>query len=335
MAWVGAAILPGCNSKRVSGAEADCSDARAAPFDQGGPPATGAEDTDARVPAGNAQSGLAALLPAEVGEYRPSGEDGHYDRRTIFDLLDGGAEVLLALNVRAVVSRHYSRPGAPELSVDLFDMGSSNDAFGAYHHDMREGASAGFGHESELGGSSLFFWKDRYYVSVVAYANTAEGRVAVKAVGKEVADRIQAPGEIPRIVAYLPNKDLVASQVHYFHTWQLLRSHYPFPKDDLLGLGSDTEGVLAHYGQTDAGSEVVRTAVFMVRYPTAARADHGRRRFAAGLLSDPDAGIGRTERGWAGIQASDDAVMGVLDASSAQHVSELLHAAARARKGAK
>jgi hypothetical protein len=306
LALLSAVSVAGCDSKRSS--------ASTAPR----PTQTGALSP--------AQSGLAALLPSEVGEYRPSGEDGHYDRRTIFDLLDGGAEVLLALNLKAAVSRHYTRPGAPELEVDVLDMGSSSDAFGAYHHDMREGASAGFGRESELSSSSVYFWKDRYYVSVIAYANTAEGRDAVRAVGKAVADRIQTAGEIPRIVSFLPPKGLVASQVHYFHTWQLLRSHYAFPPEDLLGLGTDTEGVLAHYGQT---------ALFVIQYPTAARAQQGRERFAAGWLGGADAGIDRRERGWTGIQASDDVVIGVLDGNSANQVSELFAAVNQTRNGAK
>ena len=335
LALVSAASLSGCDSKRVSGAGAESADARAAPKDHVGPRAAGAEQAGTRAPTGNDQNALATLLPPQIGEYRPSGKDGHYDRDTIFDLLDGGAEVLLALNLKAAVSRHYARAGAPDLSVDLFDMGSSNDAFGAYHHDMREGGSAGFGRESELAGSSMFFWKDRYYVSVVAYADTADARDAVKAVGNAVADRIQTPGEIPRIVAYLPPKGLVPSQVHYFHTWQLLRSHYAFPTDDLLGLGNDTEGVLARYRQADAGGEEARTALFIVRYPSAARADQGRQRFAAGWLAGADAGIGRTERGWAGIRSSDEWVVGVLDASSAEQVDALFAAVDRTRRGAR
>jgi hypothetical protein len=315
LASLAAASLAGCDAKRPSGSGAEPPDARAAPAQRSA-----------------AQTALAALLPAEVGDYRPSGEDGHYDRRNVFDLLNGGAEVLLALNLKAVVSRQYVRAGGPELSVDLIDMGSSSDAFGAYHHDMREGPSAGFGRESELGSSSVFFWKDRYYVSVVALANTAGARDAVQAVGKAIADRIQAPGEIPRIVSWLPQKDLVASQVHYFHTWQLLRTHYPFPAEDQLGLGSDTEGVLAHYGSADAGT---RAAVFIIRYPSAARAEQGRQRFAAGWLAAADAGASSKERGWAGAKASDDVVVGVLDASSAEQVGELLAAVERTRNGVK
>jgi hypothetical protein len=115
----------------------------------------------------------------------------------------------------------------------------------------------------------------------------------------------------------------------------LLRSHYAFPTDDLLGLGSDTEGVLARYGQADAGGEAARTALFIVRYPSAARAAEGRQHFAAGWLAGADAGIGRTERGWAGVRASGDWVVGVLDASSTEQVDELFAAVDRTRTGAK
>ena len=140
-------------------------------------------------------TGLTAVLPDKAGGYLPQGEDGRYDRDTLFDLINGGAEVFLALNVRAVISRRYAKAGAPELTVDVFDMGSDADAYGAYHHDIREGKSAGFGNESELGGSSVFFWKDRYYVSVVAFANTDASRTAVVEMGKAVADRIKNAGK--------------------------------------------------------------------------------------------------------------------------------------------
>ena len=71
------------------------------------------------------------LLPAEAAGYRPVGEVECYTADTLFELIDGGAEVYRSLNVERVVSRRYSRPDADEVIVDIFDMGSSSDAFGA------------------------------------------------------------------------------------------------------------------------------------------------------------------------------------------------------------
>lgn len=268
---------------------------------------------------------LAAILPQEVDGYRRDGNDGHYDRDTLFELINGGAEVFLALNFRAAVSRRYSKLGAPELIVDVFDMASSSDAYGAYHHDMREGKSAGFGHESELGGSSLFFWKDRYYVSVVAFASTDASREAVVAVGKAVADGIKNLGEVPGIVGLLPERGLDTSQVHYFHTWQLLSRHYDFGKSDLLNLGADTEGVLARYRRdaTDAGR---MPAVLLIQYPTVERAEKGHRRFVDGYLSGAQDEVIRTQKGWVGLRRRANLLIGVFDAATSDEASELLMA---------
>ena len=48
---------------------------------------------------------LAALLPTSFGEWRAKGVDGFYDRDNLFDLIDGGAEVYRALNLRLAINR--------------------------------------------------------------------------------------------------------------------------------------------------------------------------------------------------------------------------------------
>ncbi len=116
----------------------------------------------------------ASLLPDSIGGYAPQEEDGVYTYDTLFKLIDGSAEVYRSFNIHLAVSRRYGKPGASDIFVDIFDMGSSRDAFGAYHHDVREGEEAGVGHESERMGSVLFFWKDRYYVSILALRETPE-----------------------------------------------------------------------------------------------------------------------------------------------------------------
>jgi Family of unknown function (DUF6599) len=327
VALTGLASQTGCKGKKSSGGEKTRSGARIPPPGPTMAPASSAPPRHF--------STVAAILPQEVDGYRRDGNDGHYDRDTLFELINGGAEVFLALNFRAAVSRRYSKPGAPELIVDVFDMASSSDAYGAYHHDMREGPSAGFGHESELGGSSLFFWKDRYYVSVVAFASTDASREAVVAVGKAVADGIKNLGEMPGIVGLLPKRGLVTSQVHYFHTWQLLNRHYDFGKDDLLKLGADTEGVLARYRHEAVMDAGRMPAVLLVQYPTVERAERGHRRFVEGYLSGAREQVVRTERGWVALRRRASLLIGVVDAASLEEASDLLMAVEQQRKGEK
>ena len=283
----------------------------------------------------SAASPLAAIVPGEIGGYRPEGDDGIYDRDTLFELINGGAEVYRSLNVQTVLSRRYTRAGAAEILVDVFDMGTASDAYGAYHHDMREGKSAGVGNESELGGSSVFFWKDRYFVSVVALAATTASGQAVVAMARAVAARIRRRGKPPELVGLLPSRQLVTSQIHYFHTWRLLNRHYNFAADNLLELGPASEGVLARYRHSDKSSAAPLPALLVVRYPTAELAEKARRRFMAGFLPGVEAEISRTAASWVGLRRCGDLLIGVFDATSGEQVRELFAAVDRQRKGRK
>src|SRR3990170_5890286 len=75
---------------------------------------------------------LYQLLPAEMHQWRYDGKDKTYDPQTIFDYIDGAGEVYRAYNFLVLIVRRYERPNQPNLTVDLFDMGSADNAFGIF-----------------------------------------------------------------------------------------------------------------------------------------------------------------------------------------------------------
>jgi hypothetical protein len=226
---------------------------------------------------------LARLLPDEVRGWTPSRADGIYHHDNLFDLIDGGAEVYRALNVRAVLSRQYSKSAAPDIIVDVFDMGSASDAFGAFHHDMREGEDAGVGDESEAFGGSIAFWRDRYFVSEVAFDDDTATCDALRELGYAISSVIPSTGQPPLLVRALPPDGLVTSQVHYFHDKSLLDRHLFLGENNVLDLDRQTEGVVARYrlGQTARAGDDPATALLLVRYPSARRAGRARARLDA------------------------------------------------------
>lgn len=264
---------------------------------------------------------LVALLPTEAHGYRPDGRDELYGPDSLFELLDGGAEVYRSLNVRAVLSRIYAKPGAPDVLADLFDMGTAPDAYGAYHHDMREGPGAGLGQESEDAGSSLFFWKDRYFASVVATSSDSASRQAALAIARTVDGRIDREGPMPDLVARLPSRALVASQIHYFHTWPLLTRYYPFAGDNLLELDGETEGIVARYRSS---GERRPAMLLIVRYPSSERAADAHRRFLQAHLPGMDTEIADRDEGWVGFVRRDRELLGVFDAADREQVLSLI-----------
>jgi hypothetical protein len=272
---------------------------------------------------------LAGLLPAEIQGFRIGGRDRVYNFDTLFQLIDGGAEVYRALNVRTVLNRRYVREGAPGIIVDVFDMGSSQDAFGAYHHDMREEKDARVGQESEYAAGALQFWKDRYFVSVVALDETEDSTRAVLALGKAIAAAIPRKGAVPKLVEWLPSTGLIRAQVHYFHDWVSLNRRYMLAEENLLELDRSTEGVLARYRCGSKPAEGTRSqslVLVLIDYPSRRSAEQAHRRFLDKYLSGADQhGVARTENNlWAGSRQVGTLFVGVFDAPTKAEVLRLM-----------
>jgi hypothetical protein len=223
---------------------------------------------------------LSRLLPAEVDGWKPKGKDQYFDHNNLFSLINGGAEVYRALNVKKVIDRRYQNPRGPDIIVDVFDMGSSQDAFGAYHIDIREEQDVGVGHESEFQGGSLYFWKDRYFVSVVALKQTEDSKKAVIAFGKAIGKKIPRKGKKPELVGRLPQEGIVKSQVHYFHDWEGLNRLHFISEENLLGLSKETEGLLARLHPAGA--------LVLIRYPHEKDAGLAYKRFTDNFRDDDE-----------------------------------------------
>jgi hypothetical protein len=223
---------------------------------------------------------IAGILPVEVRGWTAVEPDGVYTGETLYEYIDGGAEVYRALNVRQVTGRTYEKPGAPEIIVDLFDMGSTSDAFGAYRHDLRTGEPAGIGRESELTEGSLAFYKGPYFVSIITLEETEASRDAMLEIGRRIDAAISQGGQPPELVRYLPEEGALSEQVHYFHTHESLNVYFSLGEGNPLLLHEKTEGIVARYAGDRAGGEAGPYTLLLVRYPSREEA----REAIAGLL---------------------------------------------------
>jgi len=220
-----------------------------------------------------------------MNSWRADKADRLADANSLFDLIDGGAEVYRALNVQRVVEREYQRAGHAIILVDLFDMGSDADAFGAFRNDVREHPDPGIGNGSEHESSSLFFWKSRFFVAVVATEETPEAIAAVLALGKAIAANIKQAGKPPRLVGWLPPGGLNKQELYFFHSAESLERLVPAAAGNPFGLSASTAVLLARYRRGNASSD---TLLLLVEYPTvdAARAVQQRLTSAGALPVD-------------------------------------------------
>jgi hypothetical protein len=267
------------------------------------------------------------LLPTEVRGWKAEPPDGLYDADTLYEYIDGGAEVYRALNVRRVLGRRYLSPEGPEIIADLFDMGSARDAFGAYHHDLREGEPAGIGRESEYLEGSLAFWKGPYFVSIIALGESEEARAAVLELGQDIAGRIREEGEPPVLLGLLPEKGILPGHTRYFHNHESLGRHLPLPGDNPLELDERSEGLLARYVPVArSGGETPAATLLLVRFPEAGAARRAGETLADLLVrgTGPEE-VGQSEGGsWTATRAEGKTLIAVLGAASSEEADRLL-----------
>ncbi|MCK4375278.1 MAG: hypothetical protein KAX19_08115, partial [Candidatus Brocadiae bacterium] len=270
---------------------------------------------------------LADYLPPEINGWRAEGKDGFYDRTNLFDYINGAAEPYLHYGFRRLAARRLVREGQPAILVDLFDMGTSQNAFGIFSFE-REGDDVGMGQGSEYETGFMRFWKGRFFVSILAEGETPEAEAAVFGLGKAIDIAIAETGPEPDLVRQLPTEGIGRRRVRYFRHHGLLNYHYYVADENILCLGQRTEAVLAPYA-TPQG----RLHLLLVRYPAAGEAEAALAEFLRAYAPEATGGAARTEnRKWVVAQGLGALVAVVFDAPSEEHARALIRSV-RARRG--
>jgi len=256
-------------------------------------------------------------LPNRIQEWKALGEDVYYDRATLFDYMNGGAEVYLAFDFREVFVRRFRRGEDEELSLDIYDMGSPAEAFGVFSCD-REDEEAGIGQGSEYGFGLLRFWKGRHFVSIMAGAEGEDVDRAVLELGRAVDRILEEEGPEPEILKMLPQTGLRPDRTSFFHSNVNLNNRFFIAAENILKLDRETDCVFAEYGPPD--EEPVN--LLIVRYPDALSAQNALRSFLASYMPESvENRITQTEDGrWTLARVTDSVisiVFGAQDEASA------------------
>ena len=281
------------------------------------------------LPIGGAVKDLGPKIPKQVLDWKSSGPDETYDRKTLYGYMDGGAEVYLAFDFREVLVRKYADGAGNELVLDIYDMGSPPEAFGMFSCD-RQDPEAGIGQGSEYGPGLLRFWRGRYFVSVTVSGNEDKAEKAVLELGRAVAPLLGPDGAPPDLVGRLPAAGLRPQKTAYFHNNIHLSNRYFISPDNILDLDEKTVCVFAEYGAP--GGDTARLLV--VRYPDAAKAEAAAASFRTSFLPGADTdGAALTEsKGWCAVRVRGGLLAAVFEASSKDYALRLAAEAVGAPK---
>jgi hypothetical protein len=263
---------------------------------------------------------LRGCLPGEINGWAKVPEDRIFDAKTIFSYIDGGAEVYKAYNMRQCLSRRYTKTDGPAIILDIFDMGSAEDAFGVFTHDT-DGKAIDIGQDARFRSGWLSFWKHRYFVSICAEEDTASAENAVAELGRKVGACIPQEGSRPDLLLKLPAEGLDSGSIRYLHHPAILNYHFYLADENILNLTPETKAVLANY---QSGRQSAR--LLIISYPDKKAAEKARDLFLKHYLSDADKkGVAKLEDGkWAAASLKNRLMIIVLESESRQMAENLL-----------
>jgi hypothetical protein len=254
---------------------------------------------------------LYSALPDEVSGWKKASPPDSYDKTNLFDYIDGGAELYISYNFQKLLAARYRGAGDEEIVIDMFDMGNSYNAYGLFSHGReREDGLAGQG--SEYNAGLLAFWKDRYYVSILAYPETEAKKTLVLGLGRTLAEAIPEEGELPPVIGLLPKPNLIPESVRYFHHYIWLNSHFFIANKNILLIDDETQAVLAKY-KTEAKPMPLLVAL----YPDEAKAKQAEQSFMRNYLKDATGRMAQMPDGlWTGCRREGNRLSIVFNAPS-------------------
>ena len=268
---------------------------------------------------------LAQSIPKKILDWESSGKDAVYDRKTIYEYMDGGAEVYLAFDFRNAFVRKYKNSSGEVIALDIYDMGSPEEAFGIFSCD-REDPEAGIGQESEYGYGLLRFRQGRFFISVTAAGDEKRAEKAILELGKAVAPLLGPAGPLPDLLKCLPQSGLKESRTSYFHAAVNLNNRFFISSENILGLGKDTDCVFAEYETSPAEMG----DLLIVRYQDEARARAAYEIFLKVYLPEagPAAAALTENKKWTMARIHGNYLAVVFEAPSKEYA-ETLHSAIR------
>ncbi|NNK94968.1 MAG: hypothetical protein HKP41_11520 [Desulfobacterales bacterium] len=261
-------------------------------------------------------------LPETLEEWSKSSDFAVYDAENLYVYINGGAELYISYQFINLISQPYVNEEDDEIKIDIFDMGSSQSAYGIFSHSRETIDNfVGSNIESEYAGGLLTFWKGRYYVSILAYPETESRKLVVQQLARKIAAQVQEDSYRPKILALLPEYKIQPHSIRYFKHFTWMNMYHFFSNKNLLNIDNETEVVMAKY--TVGTSK--HTVLILLQYPSEAAAEIAHNTFKNTFMANAkDEYTKGVDQLWTGCIRDKNLVVIVVDAPNLETAQKLV-----------
>lgn len=220
-------------------------------------------------------SSLLSLLP-EVESWRLSEAAKSYAPQTLFEYIDGAADIYLAYDFKELAVGQYKKGNKNQsLTLEIYDMGDEKNAFGIYSSErFIDNRFISIGNQGYLEEGNLNFIVGKYYAKLLCFDCGEESAEILKLFSQKVAERIKDKGHLPQLLGFFPKEGLVQNSEKFilrdFLGYSFLHDGYTasyqlkeLDFDCFLAEGKneeDTQKMLAEYLKTRNKAEVQEIA---------------------------------------------------------------------------
>jgi Family of unknown function (DUF6599) len=209
---------------------------------------------------GPAASGrLAGMLPAanEVQGWAYTRAPQSYGADDLWKAIDGAADGFVTYGMQEAVLANYRQSGTGnEAAIEIYEMKDPLNAYGKYSEERNpDYRFMDVGNEGYSGGSSVNFWKGRYYVKMTSFQANATVEQEMVKLARAMASKITVAGTEPPQLSCFPKQNQMPHTTRYL------------PKD-VLGQSYLTNGFEARY---KAGTNEWRLVLVALDSPATAQ----------------------------------------------------------------
>ena len=147
------------------------------------------------------------------GHASAQAQPSSYNPDSLYQYIDGGADIYLLYSFKSLLHQDF-KSGAADLTVDIYDMDKTENAFGIYAAERSPGYKFfSIGAEGYRDKGILNFVQDRYYVKLSGSGSNADALLDQFA--RLLSGRIGGTQTLPELLAKLPREHQVPHSQQY------------------------------------------------------------------------------------------------------------------------
>ena len=220
------------------------------------------------------------LLPSDGGlsGWVQSRAPSTYAGKTLYRDRPSSPDLYYAYGFKRQAEVEYETPqfgSKPLILLEVFDMGSPENAFGIYNfHTYPKMKFEWVGSKAMLSGNYLRFSKGKYFIQIEGYEIATGIREGMVTLAKTIATQIKDPPPEPPILALLPSRNKVNGSVKLFRSNWVLRQLYSTLPVSTPQLTDTAIGVAARYlDSTQSTNWTDAQIAFIIRFADTATAE--------------------------------------------------------------